>query len=281
MSGHHSTTDYRFAPVPEDLLWDTELDATSVRVYVTLMRHGLDPASCYPSHARIAELIGVSARSVARPLKRLEERGWISRTERFSDRGDRLANGYHVHVSRVEIESGDAQESAPPAQENVDPPTREDATPPRSEARTGEREQEEREKEQRDATGAQVDAPEDTAADPGRPAPDGAVVDRDHPAYGFERWWKNYPPRNGKKVGKEAALVKWRKLNYASKAACFRATQRYATACAAGHTIAKDPPRFLSSGYWKDWVEGDTVADRPERSEGTSLDSIVEMAGIR
>lgn len=80
---------------------------------------------------------------------------------------------------------------------------------------------------------------------------------------GFDEFWKSYPLRNGKKVGKEVARQKWRRLNLADRRLAWRAANRYADAVAAGQTIAKDPPRFLTSGYWRDWVEGDMTTDQP------------------
>jgi hypothetical protein len=98
MSRSGVTTDYRFAPIPEQLLYDHSMDPLAVRVYGVLMRHGQDPDSCYPSHARIAKLIGVSERSVARPLKDLANAGWITREFRTSDKG-RTSDGYHVRIT--------------------------------------------------------------------------------------------------------------------------------------------------------------------------------------
>lgn len=99
MTKHHTTTGYRFAPVPEDLLYDPTIDHLAVRVYAVLMRHGLTPDSCYPTHRRIAELVGVAARSIQRPLRRLEEAGWVERVPRFDDRGDRISDGFVVHTA--------------------------------------------------------------------------------------------------------------------------------------------------------------------------------------
>lgn len=96
-----TTTGYLFAPLPEALVYDSDVDPLAVRVYAVLMRHGLDPAACFPSHRRIAELIGISQRSVQRPLVMLEQRGWIERVPRFDERGDRLSDGFHVHVDRA------------------------------------------------------------------------------------------------------------------------------------------------------------------------------------
>lgn len=104
------STDYRFAPIPEDLVY-SEMTDKAVRVYAVLMRHGLDPSTCYPSHGRIGELIGAAGRSIQRPLRELEEAGWITRVPRFDTRGDRTSDGFHVRVSSA----GTAHESADPS----------------------------------------------------------------------------------------------------------------------------------------------------------------------
>lgn len=98
MTSPHASTDYRFAPIPEDLLYDTALTPLAVRIYGALMRHGLDPSSCYPSHARLGQLVGVSERSVQRPVKDLEAAGWISKVRRKNDRGERMTDAYHVYT---------------------------------------------------------------------------------------------------------------------------------------------------------------------------------------
>jgi helix-turn-helix protein len=95
----HTLTDYRFAPIPEELLFCPDLTPLAVRIYGVLMRKGTDPSSCFPSHAEIGRKACCSQRSVAVPVKSLEELGWITRVPRFSEAGDPLSNGYHVHTS--------------------------------------------------------------------------------------------------------------------------------------------------------------------------------------
>lgn len=117
-----TTTDWRFAPIPDEVLYDRELDPLAVRVYGCLMRHGLTPAGCYPSHARIGSLIHVAKRSVARPLRDLEAAGWVSRHPRYDARGDRLSDGFDVHTTRASGRAPHANErGAPPANERVPP----------------------------------------------------------------------------------------------------------------------------------------------------------------
>lgn len=92
-------TGYYFAPIPEALLYSSDLSDKAVRVYATLMRHGMDPEHCYPSHRRIAQLIGAAPRSIQRPIKELEEAGWIVRKPRYTDNGYRQTDGWFVRTS--------------------------------------------------------------------------------------------------------------------------------------------------------------------------------------
>lgn len=101
-------TGYRFAPIPEALLYSRGISDKAVRVYATLMRHGLDPQHCFPSHRRIAEFIGSAPRSIQRPIKELEDAGWIVRQPRFTDGGYRQSDGWFVRTSSA----GTTQESA-------------------------------------------------------------------------------------------------------------------------------------------------------------------------
>lgn len=97
------TTDYIFAPIPEDVLYDLALSAQAVRIYGVLMRYGLTPGSCFPSHKTIGERVGSSERSVQRPLRELVKAGWITKVRRFNKRGERTSDGYHVHTRRAEM----------------------------------------------------------------------------------------------------------------------------------------------------------------------------------
>ena len=117
-----TTSDYRYAPIPEALLYDGTLSPTCVRVYGCLQRHGLTPDSCFPSHARIASCLGLSERSIARPLAELERAGWIARTRRHNRRGERIADGYHVlsaPLERAGSRSTTTQSSAAPPRDRA------------------------------------------------------------------------------------------------------------------------------------------------------------------
>lgn len=80
----------------------------------------------------------------------------------------------------------------------------------------------------------------------------------------FERFWKLYPARRGKKVGKGAAYSKWKSLGEESRAEIVRATVNYSRSDLARSGYARDPQRFLQARYWEDWLEDPGEVD--ERS---------------
>lgn len=108
--------DQRFAIIPEELLYDAAIPADAVRLYGALARHGTDPANCYPSHRRLATLLGKSPRSIPAWIRALEAAGWIERIPRWrrgalivTERPERLGDGwevtsnaYRVHTLRVD-----------------------------------------------------------------------------------------------------------------------------------------------------------------------------------
>lgn len=110
---HHTSTDYKFAPIPEAMVYDPGINSNAMRVYAILARHGEDPHSCYPSHRRIGELSGLSPRSIPRLVKDLEEAGWVTIVRRWDEVGDPTSNGYHVHVERAGLRGVRAQERGP------------------------------------------------------------------------------------------------------------------------------------------------------------------------
>lgn len=92
----HVTRGYRYATIPEWLLYDSSVSALAIRVYGVLDRHGSDPSNCYPGHTRIAKLVGVSPRSINAPIRELEQVGAVLREKRESADGGRTSNGYYL-----------------------------------------------------------------------------------------------------------------------------------------------------------------------------------------
>lgn len=71
----------------------------------------------------------------------------------------------------------------------------------------------------------------------------------------FEPFWRVYPKRNGRKVGKADAEKVWRRLKPADISACLVAVNHYAAACDSGQTLAMDAHRWLTKRRWQDWQE--------------------------
>ena len=69
----------------------------------------------------------------------------------------------------------------------------------------------------------------------------------------FETFWKLYPSRNGRKVGKKAAYENFCKIPEGDIENLLKAVENYAVECKPG--FAKDPERFLKKDFWKDWVK--------------------------
>jgi hypothetical protein len=76
----------------------------------------------------------------------------------------------------------------------------------------------------------------------------------------FEEFWKAYPPRNGKKLGRPATLTLFLKLSLEDQLLAIQSAKNYASSelVKAGIGI-KDPNRFMRSGksyeYWREWIE--------------------------
>lgn len=77
----------------------------------------------------------------------------------------------------------------------------------------------------------------------------------------FDAFWRVYPARNGRKLGKHQALTLFRKLREEQQEDCIRAAGIYAEYCTA--TLApgefrpapRDAVRFLRNDWWMDWLE--------------------------
>lgn len=92
---------FKDVPMPMELLCDPQLSAQAKVVYGVLLWHGVTPDRCYPGHARIGEWAGISERSVARPLRELEQAGWIERVRRPGGGGHRSSDGYTLKLTLV------------------------------------------------------------------------------------------------------------------------------------------------------------------------------------
>ena len=83
----------------------------------------------------------------------------------------------------------------------------------------------------------------------------------------FEEFWKSYPARNGKRVGKPETKRKFEVLSLQDRELVLVATRNYAASELVQKGVGiKDPHRFLQNGKkdepWRDWIT-------PEESTGT------------
>lgn len=75
----------------------------------------------------------------------------------------------------------------------------------------------------------------------------------------FEEFWKAYPNRNGKKVGKEKTARLFAFLSADDQQACIEAARHYGRSERACNGYVKDPERFFRDGFWKDWLTPEAV----------------------
>lgn len=99
------------------------------------------------------------------------------------------------------------------------------------------------------------------------------LVEKVAKSTGFDDFWKIYPKRNGRKVGKTVARSKWSRMSLDKRRLAYTAACRYARAVEAGETIAKDPERFLANGFWLDWLE-EKEDSTPQRPKGVPSNAI-------
>lgn len=237
---------YRFATIPEWILYHPELNGTAVRVYGCLDRHGQDPSTCYPSHARVGALLGMSERSVAKPLAELEAVGAIEVVARFEG-GRQTSNGYTL-AGDVPLTAQDCV----PAPADLRGSGRADE---RGQGRAGsrdEREQEEREQEERgDLALALDDAPP-------------PKVDL---AAGFVRFWEAYPRKTGKGAARTAftrAVEKASLEEICSSAAAFARFRE-----GEDPKFTPHPTTWLNQERWTDELPG--RARRQEAGPGAVI----------
>lgn len=85
-----------FAICPAEILQNRELNAQDVRVYMAIAGFTDKNGVCFPSVSRIADICGISRRTVFRILSKLEQLKIISRQRRMRDDGGYSSNLYIV-----------------------------------------------------------------------------------------------------------------------------------------------------------------------------------------
>jgi hypothetical protein len=71
----------------------------------------------------------------------------------------------------------------------------------------------------------------------------------------FDEFWRAYPARNGRKLGRKKCLRLFAAVPEADLEPLMKATLNYSRSQAAGDNFAKDPERFLRNDWWRDWLE--------------------------
>lgn len=79
----------------------------------------------------------------------------------------------------------------------------------------------------------------------------------------FEKTWKLYPKRNGKRVGKKPAFDQWKKLNLTDRRAAY-ADIRDRGSAGGWPTYIRDMERYLKRREWEDdWTPQRVVVSAP------------------
>jgi len=91
----------------------------------------------------------------------------------------------------------------------------------------------------------------------------------------FEWFWKAFPSRNGKKLGKPEAQSLYLELTEEDKALAIQAAKNYSESEMVKDGVGiKDPKRFLKNGKgfesWRDWIEPEVSQNRKGELLGCS-----------
>jgi hypothetical protein len=85
----------------------------------------------------------------------------------------------------------------------------------------------------------------------------------------FEKFWTEYPRRNGKRVGKQNTLKRFQSLSEDDWTTAIKAAVNYANSQVAKNNYAKDPERFLKDDYWRDWIDDSGTAPLKETDKAS------------
>ncbi len=109
-----------FTLIENVVLEDLELGPVDVLVYLALAKHADGQGVCWPSMATIAKLARCGRTAAAGAIKRLEARGYLSRTARFRPDGGVTSNVYRL--LQVEVRAPVQQADTPPSRGEQGPP---------------------------------------------------------------------------------------------------------------------------------------------------------------
>lgn len=93
----------------------------------------------------------------------------------------------------------------------------------------------------------------------------------------FDEFWKTYPSRNGKKLGKGETLKKFFQLKETDLPLILQAARNYAASEDVKNGIGiRDPKRFLKDGYWREWIE----PAQGEPGSTSYIDTVKQRMGL-
>lgn len=85
--------------------YEMKLSSPMKPVLVALADMADEAATCFPGQERLGEMTGLSVKTVARALRKLEVLGLISRARRYDQFGHRTSDRYRLHLSVTVPES--------------------------------------------------------------------------------------------------------------------------------------------------------------------------------
>jgi hypothetical protein len=91
----------------------------------------------------------------------------------------------------------------------------------------------------------------------------------------FERWWKSYPKRKGRRIGKKNAANLFKKISKKSWPDLKTATENYSVEC---NGLPKDPERFLRNNFWKNFIKA--LDSRKESKDDMSEQARITLEQI-
>lgn len=86
--------------VPTWVIRESDLTVTELVVLLVLLSRANASGLCWPSHKAIAAEARCSRRTAQRALESLRDKGFISWTNRFDERGDLASSMYRTHVEQ-------------------------------------------------------------------------------------------------------------------------------------------------------------------------------------
>lgn len=82
----------------------------------------------------------------------------------------------------------------------------------------------------------------------------------------FEKWWTTYPKRNGRRVGKKAALKEFTKISKSEWGELKKATINYTAYLESCGTSPKDAERFLKGEAWREYSKDAEITKQDDGS---------------